>query len=110
MNFENSPIIASLNDHARQTFTGCRVILSCGVSLLDDEQKRRAFHAVKSFNKFTPENDPYGEHDFGSIRLGDHLIFWKFEYYDLDLGMHSLDPAEPEITARILTIMLADEY
>jgi hypothetical protein len=38
------------------------------------------------------------------------VIFWKFDYYDLDLQMASLDPANPDITARILTIMLEDEY
>jgi hypothetical protein len=37
-------------------------------------------------------------------------VFWKWDYFDLDLQMASLDPSVAEITTRILTIMLADEY
>ena len=47
---------------------------------------------------------------FGSIQLGENTIFWKIDYYDLDLHMHSPDPSDPTVTARILTIMLAEEY
>ena len=45
-------------------------------------------------------NDPYGEHDFGSFEFCGETIFWKFEYYDLDFQMQSLDPSDPTITAR----------
>jgi hypothetical protein len=38
------------------------------------------------------------------------VIFWKFDYYDPDLQMASLDPTDPTITTRVLTIMMADEY
>jgi hypothetical protein len=38
------------------------------------------------------------------------VIFWKFDYYDPDLQMASLDPGDPTITTRVLTIMMADEY
>jgi hypothetical protein len=59
---------------------------------------------------FTPDNDPYGEHDFGSFSYAAETIFWKFDYYDLDLQMHSPDPSDPTVTTRVLIIMLADEY
>ncbi|WP_419523746.1 DUF3768 domain-containing protein [Lentibacter algarum] len=55
---------------------------------------------------FTPDNDPYAEHDFGVIKLSGNTFFWKFDYYDLDLQMHSPDPSDPAVTARVLTIML----
>ena len=100
--------IAALNDHARQTFTGCRVVVTRGIEAIKDVQA--ILHQVRVFDQFTPSNDPYGEHDFGSFIHADNTIFWKFDYFDLDMTMHSLDPSDPNITARVLTVMLADEY
>ncbi len=37
-------------------------------------------------------------------------MFWKWDYYDLDYSMHSPDPTDETVTARVLTVMLADEY
>jgi hypothetical protein len=65
---------------------------------------------VRWYNAFTPDFDPYGEHDFGSFRYAGETIFWKIDYYDLDLQMHSPDPSDLAVTARVLTIMLAEEY
>jgi hypothetical protein len=62
---------------------------------------------VRVFDQFTPANDPYGEHDFGSFIHADNTIFWKFDYFDLDMTMHSLDPSDPSITARVLTVIKA---
>lgn len=106
----DSVAISKLNDHARQTFTGCRVFITRGISELEPGLIRQIVQAVQSFNQFTPDNDPYGEHDFGRVIVAEHVIFWKFDYYDLDLQMHSPDAADPTVTARVLTIMLADEY
>lgn len=110
MKTPDSSKIAALNDHARQTFTGCRVLITQGIQALPAEQLVQVLDAVRSFNQFTPNNDPYEEHDFGRIRLGSSVIFWKFDYYDPDLRMASLDPTDPTITKRVLTIMMADEY
>jgi len=106
----NSAAIAKLNDQARQTFTGCRVLITRGISELEPELIQQIVNAVQAFDQFTPDNDPYEEHDFGRVIIAGHTVFWKFDYYDLDLQMHSLDAADPTVTARVLTIMLADEY
>nr|WP_271515424.1 DUF3768 domain-containing protein [Ascidiaceihabitans sp.] len=100
--------IAALNDHARQTFMECRVIITVGVKALEDVDA--ILRQVQLFDAFTPDNDPYGEHDFGAIRYQGQTIFWKIDYYDLDLQMHSPDPSDETVTARVLTIMLAEEY
>ena len=55
-------------------------------------------------------NDPYGEHDFGLIEVAGHRVMFKIDYYDLSLCGHSADPADPLMTRRVLTIMLAGEY
>ena len=100
--------IAALNDHARRSFTGCRVIITQGVQALDDVPS--VLDEVRRFDAFTPDNDPYEEHDFGSIHHSGQTVFWKFDYWDVDLTMHSPDLSDPAVTARVLTIMLADEY
>jgi hypothetical protein len=46
---------------------------------------------VSKCDSFTPDNDPYEEHDFGKIEVSEHVIFWKIDYYDVDLSMHSPD-------------------
>ena len=102
--------IAALNDRARQTFADCRVMIALGLQALGDEMLHTILLAVQQFNTFTPDNDPFEEHDFGKIDVGNHVIFWKFDYYDLDLSMHSPDPSDPTVTARVLTVMMADEY
>ena len=104
----NAPIIAALNDQARQTFKECHVVITQGVQALGDVDA--TLRQVQLFNAFTTDNDPYGEHDFGAIRYQGQTIFWKIDCYDLDLHMHSPDPSDETVTARVLTIMLAEEY
>lgn len=100
--------IAELNDAARTSFIGCRVVITRGIAAMDDLDGLYA--KVRAFNDFTERNDPYSEHDFGSIEHEGQTVFWKFDYYDVDLLMHSPDPADPAVTCRVLTIMLAEEY
>ena len=100
--------IAALNDQARQTFMECPVVITEVVQALEDVDA--ILRQVQLFDAFTPDNDPYGEHDFGAIRYQGQTIFWKIDYYDLDLHMHSPDPSDETVTTRVLTIMLAEEY
>lgn len=60
------------------------------------------------FDRFTPDNDPYGEHDFGTIDWQEEKIFWKIDYYDQALTFAE-DPLSPAC-CRILTMMLSSEY
>lgn len=100
--------IRELNDQARQTLTGCRVLITPGVRAL--AATVAILGVLQQYSDFTPDNDPYAEHDFGSFRFAGETIFWKFDYYDLDLTMHSLEPADPTVTARVLTVLLGSEY
>jgi len=104
----NTAKIAALNDHARHTFEGCRVVVTRGIQAMADVPE--VLDQVRRYNAFTPNNDPYAEHDFGSFTHRGQTVFWKFDYYDLDITMHSPDPSDPSITARVLSVMLADEY
>jgi hypothetical protein len=102
--------IRDLNDAFRTTLEGGRCLFTAGVSDLGIPFATAALSAARTFEQFTPENDPYGEHDFGSLQIGEQKVFWKIDYYDLSLEFGSNDPADPAQTTRVLTIMLAEEY
>ena len=70
--------IRKLNDEARKTFSNCRVMITRGVQALDNLDD--ILTAVREFDEFNTDNDPYGEHDFGKIEIGGEVIFWKFDY------------------------------
>jgi Protein of unknown function (DUF3768) len=37
-------------------------------------------------------------------------VIFKIDYYDRSLNFHSPDPADPAVTERVITLMLAAEY
>jgi uncharacterized protein DUF3768 len=102
--------IRALNDRFRTTMTGGRVMLTAGVDALPSDVKAMVIRRVATFSEFTPDNDPHGEHDFGSFELGGRKFFFKVDYYDPTLTYGLEDPAASSKTTRVLTIMLAEEY
>jgi hypothetical protein len=85
-------------------------LLTAGVSDRGTEFAARAIRQVREFDSFGPRNDPHGEHDFGSFNLAGEHLFWKIDYYDRSFCTGSHNPADPAVTARVLTVMLASEY
>jgi hypothetical protein len=81
-----------------------------GVISLPNEIVACALASMMHFDGFTPENDPYGEHDFGNFEIQEHRFFFKFDYYNKEMDGGSEDPSDPEKTMRVLTLMLAEEY
>ena len=106
----NAERIRLLNDNFRTTFIGGHVVMTQGVSELPLDTKARALIAVRSFDQFTSDNDPHREHDFGSFEIEGETYFFKIDYYALDMDGGSEDPADPEKTTRVITVMRADEY
>ena len=105
--------IALLNDQLRLTMATSsrgRVVMTAGVAALPEEDVARVLDRVRRFDEFTPENDPHGEHDFGSFDVAGTTYFFKVDYYSPDMEGGSEDPADPDKTTRVLTIMRADEY
>ena len=102
--------IRDLNDAFRRTFVGGAVMITAGVEAMPSDQRRSLLQKVRAFGAFTEDNDPHGEHDFGSVDEGGVRCFWKIDYYDRATEMGSPDPADPAVTTRVLTIMRADEY
>lgn len=102
-------VIARLNDCFRRR-PGPGWVMTAGVQAKGPVFILCATSAVSAFQAFTADNDPYCERDFGAFSLGGERLFWKIDYYDNDLHFRSPDPADPAVTRRVLTIMLASEY
>ena len=108
---KRSDRIRDLNDALRRgDLAHGQVFITEGVSAQGVEFVLTTVDAVKRFDAFTPDNDPYGERDFGAVEIHDQKIFWKIDAYDLSLRYGSPDPVDPAVTRRVLTIMLASEY
>lgn len=124
---EHAARIARLNDLARRAMgIACTVVATVGFRSLPDADQSRVRELIETFDAFTEDNDPQDERDFGCVyQLGDgrwtterprvrederERVFWKLDYYDRELRFASEDAADPAITRRVLTIMLADEY
>ncbi len=101
-----------LNEAFRKTFDAKlgRVMLTAGVDSLPSDVRAMAIRKTTTFDAFTPDNDPHGEHDFGNFELAGQRFFFKLDYYDPSMESGSEDPADPEKTTRVLTLMLAEEY
>ena len=102
--------IRTLNDRFRTTLVGGRIVVTAGVRALPLLTINNLVRQVAEFGPFTPDNDPYDQHDFGCIHIGDQRFFWKIDCYDKQLEFGSPDPGDEAVTARVLTIMLAEEY
>ena len=98
----SSSQIAALNDAFRQQ-PGSGWHLTAGVQERGIAFVSAAVQAVRTFASFTPENDPYGEHDFGSFEGYGQKLFWKIDCYAKDdLSRGSEDPSHPARTTRVI--------
>jgi hypothetical protein len=103
--------IRHLNDALRtgQNRDGM-VVVTSSVQAFGPGFLTQARKAVADFDDFNPDNDPHGEHDFGTLSVQGEKLFFKLDYYDLSMTGHSPDPGDPAVTRRVLTIMLASDY
>jgi uncharacterized protein DUF3768 len=102
--------IRTLNDALRQHLLSGGAVITPGVAALGQETLGRIVQTIAVFDDFCEANDPYEEHDFGAFDVEGTTVFFKIDYYDKSLTAHSPDPADPAVTERVITIMLANEY
>jgi hypothetical protein len=98
--------IAVLNDAFRRAGPTHDWLMTQGAAALPDSVG--LIRAVMLFNDFTPDNDPYFEHDFCNFQWANEKVYAKIDYYDSAL-QYGLDPLDPDCR-RVLTILLASEY
>jgi len=96
--------VASKNDAFRRS--GFGVVMTMGVQQLPDIDGLMA--AIRDFNKFNEDNDPYGERDFGSLDWFGEKVYWKIDYFNQALRVWE-DPTS-QACQRVLTVMCAYEY
>ena len=61
--------VRALNDRLRQHGIGGTTLVTPGVRALGPDAISAILAAVTSFSAFDADNDPYGEHDFGSVQV-----------------------------------------
>lgn len=102
--------IAKLNDALRKRGAGGRIMMTRGVQALVGKNTAGLLSTLADYEAFDADNDPHGERDFGDIEVHGHTLLWKIDYFAPDLQFGSPDPADPAVTARVLTVMLESEY
>ncbi|WP_317056548.1 DUF3768 domain-containing protein [Roseovarius rhodophyticola] len=103
--------IRELNDQFRRDGIGRgSIMLTLGIQENGGEFAVAAVRAVREFDDFSDDNDPWGEHDFGAIKVNGQKVLFKIDYLDPSLEKVSENPANEGCTHRVLTIMLGSEY
>ncbi|MEQ9300438.1 MAG: DUF3768 domain-containing protein, partial [Cyclobacteriaceae bacterium] len=102
--------IGTIDIARRTTKLKGEIVTTIGVHTMTSKSRKKLFQEVINYNDFTSDNDPCGEHDFGSIDIEGETYFWKIDYYDSDVRYGSSEPTNPDKTYRVLTVMRSDEY
>jgi hypothetical protein len=95
--------IAALNDEFRRTGPA-----HVTPGIIERDDALAIILAVRAFDDFNPDNDPYGEHDCAGFEWQGVDMLWKIDYYDASYEQWE-DPLSPECH-RVLTVMLGTEY
>ncbi|WP_282611426.1 DUF3768 domain-containing protein [Pelagibius sp. Alg239-R121] len=108
-------IIGKQNDRYRSTLNGDaeikgKIVTTPGIRENGPDFLMAALRAVRDFKEFSSDNDPYNEHEFGSVEVMGIKIFWKIDIYDAAYEFGSSEPADPSQSRRVLTLMLPIEY
>ena len=108
--------IRALNDRCRQGLDrNARIIVTraCLAAFTTGEgtanqiiAQAKLMAAVRRYRFAEAEMD---EHDRGEIVIDGTAVRFKIDYYDFSLEWGSEDPANPEVTRRVLTIMLPED-
>ena len=103
--------IARLNDALRKNGQGGAIMVTRGVRALPGFKVTALLLMLQTTDGFDEDNDPNHERDFGDLEWSDgSTLLWKTDYYDNDMLYASPDPADPAVTQRVLTVMLATEW
>ena len=97
--------IIALNDRLRTTFKGGRVQMTPSVYELDDRLRGRALSVLARYDSFHPDS----EHDWGTFIFAGYSFEWQIEYRGAEGTGISPDPADSDMTLRVLTLYAIDD-
>lgn len=103
--------IRELNDRLRKMLPRTQDMILIVGALKNESAALQTlvYSAARTFDAFTEDNDPYGEHDCATFKIEGHegTFMFQISYYDLELKYHSVDAADPSVTRRVMTLMYA---
>ncbi len=98
-----TPLTASRYDGLRKQIPFItapnKLVCTAGIAEKFSHCMGRIMDQVKQYDTFTPDNDPWKEHDFGAFEFEGQKIFWKIDDFQ---GVDGLQ--------LVLTVMLAEEW
>ena len=110
---ERKKFITVLNDMLRENDLGGIVRESPEITKLAKPVREQIFLALKIYDFHMHRFYPDYTHDFGCFFVDGNFVHWKIDYYhkyiDASYGP-DFDIADPSITNRVLSIMMAVEY
>lgn len=101
--------IAIQNDMLRVLGVNGECYMSRKFAVLAQDERLALLQAIREFDDFNEDNDPYGKHDSGMVEVNDYCVFWRIDYYDKDKAAVSQAPWDSAVTTRVLNITLDDE-
>lgn len=107
--------IAHLNDRVRlgQDPTARMLITRACLATFASEDTGDGLRAqvglVRAVRAFQFSGAEAAERNRGSFRFQGSEVFFAIDYYDRELTYGSEDPADPDVTTRVLTIMVRED-
>lgn len=100
-NFRKSPIISE--DMGMVVYTEAVLAEGCGFVL-------ETLQAVKSYDNFDKDIDPYETHEMGKVTVQGKTIWFKIDLYDESYRFGSEVPTDLTQTRRVMTILFPSDY
>ncbi len=74
--------IRALNDELRKTGAGGKTFLTSGLIAKGADFIAKATAAVRAFDAFTDDNDPWQEHDCATLDVDGEPVMFKIDLYE----------------------------
>jgi Protein of unknown function (DUF3768) len=107
---EQTRKVAELNDLVRTEMKGGKWVATSGAQATGLVVPA-LYVLITKFDQFTESNNPHGERDMGMIEVRGTSIMWKIDTYEnAECRYGAEEPWDPDVSYRVLTILLPEEY